>query len=386
MLTAAAAAVSDPDRIARFSPQAAVLAREIRATLPLAAPDAAANDEPAQAAVPVEAATVARKDFPVVLESLGQVAPYNTVTVKARVDGQVTRIAFKEGQDVTKGEFLAEIDPRPFAAALDQATAKQQQDEANLANAKADLARYSTLAKQSFASQQQVDTQKALVNQDTALVAGDIAAIDAANVQLSFTKITAPLTGRVGFRLIDQGNMASGSQQTGIVVINELQPIAVTFTAPEERVGEINALMRSGDVKVVVKSTDGKPLASGVLEVVNNQIDAATGTVQLKARFANSDNHLWPGLAVLVDLTLGVDKQAIVVPTDAVKHGAKGLYVYVIDENDKAQPRPVQIKYQNMQEAAIASGLNAGDKLVTAGQSRLRPGQLVAIRPADSRS
>jgi multidrug efflux system membrane fusion protein len=355
--------------------------------MPLLAAEAPqAGPESAPAAVPVEVQTVARKDFPLVLESLGQVAPYNAVTVKARVDGQVTRIAFKEGQNVKQGDLLAEIDPRPFQAALTQAQAKKQQDEATLANAKLDLARYSTLAKQSFASQQQLDTQKALVNQDTALVAADAAALDAANVQLGYTHITAPLSGRVGFRLIDQGNMVAASQQTGIVVIDQLQPISVNFTAPEERIGEINALMKSGAAKVEVKSTDGHPIAAGELEVVDNQIDVATGTVKLKARFANDDGKLWPGLAVIADLSLGAGRNVVVVPTAAVKHGQSGLYVYVVDAENKAQIRPVTILHQNEQETAIATGLKEGEKLVTAGQALLHPGALVAAQTAAARS
>ncbi len=389
-LGAVAYAVYAPDRVEQISPRAAELARTARAFLPLPAQQASASTPPQAAAAPpatpVQAQVVERKDFPVVLESLGQAAPYNTVTVKARIDGQIDKIAFKEGQIVHQGDLIAEIDPRPFQAALDQALAKKQQDAANLANAQRDLDRYATLAKQSFASQQQLDTQKALVNSDIALIAADDAAIDSAKVQLGYTKIFAPLTGRVGYRLVDQGNMVAASQQTGIVVINQLQPISVTFTAPEEQVGEINALLKTGDAKVGVKSTDGKALATGVLEVVDNQIDATTGTVKLKARFANEDDKLWPGLAVIVDLALGVDKQAVVAPTPAVQHSVNGLFVYVIGNDNKVTPRPVKIAHQNTEETAIASGLQAGEKIVTEGQSRLRPGARVAVEAAAPRS
>jgi multidrug efflux system membrane fusion protein len=386
---AAAYGVYAPDQVEGVSPQAAQLARDIRARLPIPqkTEQAQAPSAPAApAAVPVEAATADAKNFPIVLESLGQVVAYQTVTVKARVDGQINKIAFKEGQVVHQGDLLAEIDPRPYQAALDQAQAKKEQDEANLANAERDLDRYSTLAKQSFASQQQLDTQKALVNSDTALVAADQAAIDSASVQLGYTKIYAPLTGKVGFRLVDQGNLVQASAQTGIVVINELQPIAVTFTVPEENVGEINQLMRQGAPKVDVKSTDGKALSSGVLEVVNNTIDLATGTVTLKARFANEDDKLWPGLSVLVDLSLGVDRQAVVVPTAAVQHGVNGLFVYVIGEDNKVTPRAVKIAHQNTLEAAISTGLKAGEKIVVNGQSRLKPGALVQAQSPAARS
>ena len=244
---AAAYAIYAPDQIQSYSPQAADLARAARAHLPLpgANPPQQAQAQPdAPPATPVDATAAVAKDFPVLLESLGQVAAYQSVTVKVRVDGEITKIGFKEGQMVKQGDLIAEIDPRPFQAALEQAEAKKSQDDATLANAKRDLERYSTLAKQSFASAQQLDTQKALVNSNTALVAADQAAIDAANVQLGYTKIYAPLTGRIGYRLVDQGNMVQASQQTGIAVINQLQPISVNFTAPEASVGEINALMK----------------------------------------------------------------------------------------------------------------------------------------------
>jgi multidrug efflux system membrane fusion protein len=388
---AAGYAVYAPDQADKVSTEVGVWARKARVALKLPAdPASAAKPEsaaaPAPAAAPVEALVVPRKDFPVVLESLGQVVPYNTVTVKARVDGQVMKIGFTEGQMVHQGDTLAEIDPRPFQAALDQAKAKKQADESTLANAKLDQARYSTLAKQSFATQQQLDTQVSTVNTLTAQIAGDAAAIDAAAVQLSYCHITAPITGRVGFRLVDQGNLVQASAQTGIVVINQLQPISATFTAPEEMVGEINGLMKSGTVPIEVKTTDGKKLASGLLEVVNNTIDVATGTVNLKAKFENTDNALWPGLAVIVDVALGTDKNVPVIPTATIQHSQKGLYVYVVGDDMTVQPRPIQVLHQNMKEAAIAEGLNGGEKIVTNGQALLRPGSKVAIQTAGNGS
>jgi multidrug efflux system membrane fusion protein len=393
----AAYGVYAPDQVERVSPQAAAYARMARVELVkaklLLPPEPAKTSQadqaqaaPAPSAAPVQAEAVVRKDFPVLLEALGQVQAYNTVTVKARVDGQITKIAFNEGQIVHEGDLLAEIDARPFQAALDQAKAKKQQDEATVANANLDLSRYSTLVKQSFASQQQVDTQNALVNQLTAQIAADAAAIDAAKVQLGYTHITAPLTGKVGYRLVDQGNMVAASQQTGIVVIAELQPISVTFTAPEEQVGEINELMRKGQAKVAVKSTDGAMLSTGALEVVDNQIDAATGTVKLKAKFENADQKLWPGLAVIADLTLGTDKDALVVPTSAVQHGSKGLFVYVVGDDNHVAARPIKIAHQNAQEAAIGEGLTDGERIVTEGQGLLRPGALVSVEAAQKRS
>ncbi len=391
LLASAAAgyAVYAPDQADRVWPQAGAWARQARVALKLPA-DAhkteAAAPAPAPPPTPVEAMTVPRKDFAVVLESLGQVAPYNTVTVRARVDGQVTKIGFTEGQMVKPGDLLAEIDPRPLQAALDQAKAKKQADEATFTNAKLDQARYATLAKQSYATQQQLDTQNSTVSQLNGQIGADTAAVEAATVQLGYTKITAPLSGRVGFRLVDQGNLVAASQQTGIVVINQLQPISATFTAPQERVGEINGLLKAGLVPIKVKTTDGKDLATGVLDVVDNAIDVATGTFKLKAKFENADDALWPGLSVIVDIALGTDKNVPVIPTAVIQHSQKGLFVYVIGDDMIVQPRPVKVRHQNMLETAIAEGLEGGEKIVTNGQALLRPGAKVAITAAESRS
>ncbi|MFZ0205328.1 MAG: efflux RND transporter periplasmic adaptor subunit, partial [Roseiarcus sp.] len=311
-----------PETAEKWAPALGVYARRAHDMLPSSAPRPADPSPPAQTQGPapilVSVAPVKRADFPVVLESLGQVQAYNTVTVRARVDGQVVKIAFKEGQNVNEGDLLAEIDPRPFQAALDQAKAKKTQDAANLVNARLDLQRYSTLAKQSYATQQQLDTQDALVNQLIAQIAADVAARDAAQVQLDYTKIRAPISGRAGFRLIDEGNMVAASQQTGIVVIAQIHPIAVIFTAPEDDVGRINAILASGEPKVTVKNTDGVTLATGKLTITDNQVDTPTGTLTLNAEFENKDNALWPGLAVTTGLTVGVDKDPLLVPPASV--------------------------------------------------------------------
>jgi membrane fusion protein, multidrug efflux system len=331
------------------------------------------------APIAVSITPVRRADFPLILESLGQVQADNTVIVRARVDGQIVKIGFDEGQMVKQGDLLAQIDPRPFQATLDQATAKKAQDEANLANAKLDQARYATLAKQSFATQQQLDTQNSLVNQLTASIAADAATIDAAKVQLDYTTIRAPISGRVGFRLIDEGNLVSAAQQTGIVSIAQLQPIAVVFTEPQENVDRINQELGQGGLEVTVMSAGGKKLAAGKLTVSDNQVDLATGTIRLKAEFENKDNALWPGLAVTTGLQVGVDKNVLVIPADAVQHGQGNLFVYVIDDQNRAALRQVTVAHQNTQTAVISDGLKEGENVVTSGEFLLQPGAQVAI-------
>jgi membrane fusion protein, multidrug efflux system len=382
-----------PETAEKLAPAAGAYARKLHDLLPAAVRSgetktAAAAPEPQPPKGPppplVSVAEARRADYPVYLESLGQAQAYNTVTVRTRVDGQVMKIAFVEGQIVRAGDLLAQIDPRPFQATLDQAKAKKSQDEANLANAKLDQQRYSTLAKQSFATQQQLDTQNALVAQLTAAIAADSATIDAAEVQLAYTTIRAPITGRTGFRLIDEGNMVAATQQTGIVTIAQLQPIAVIFTAPEGDVTKINATLAAGaPLQVLARDSSGeKTLASGHLLLADNQVDVATGTIRLKAEFANEDNALWPGLAVSTRLTIGEVKDAVTVPTVAVQHGPNGLFVYVIDDKNRAAMRPVTVTHQNTEIAVVDKGVSAGDRVVTVGQYVLQPGTLVAIDTA----
>ena len=280
---------------------------------------------------------------------------------------------------VNKGDLLAQIDPRPFQAALDQAVAKKAQDEANLANAKLDLTRYATLAKQDFATKQQLDTQNALVLQLTASLAADAAAIDAARTQLDYTTIRAPISGRAGFRLIDEGNLVNAGQQTGIVSIAQLQPIAVIFAEPQEYVTRINEKLAAGSPEVTVMDAEGHKLAAGRLSISDNQVDLATGTIRLKAEFENKDNTLWPGLAVTTGLQLGVDKNALIVPTEVVQHGQNGLYVFVVDDQNRAQVRQVKIASQNTTTTVISDGLKEGDRVVTSGQFLLQPGSIVSV-------
>jgi len=388
LAAAAAYGVYAPEVAERWAPPIGGYARQLHARLWTApAQTAAASSGSAApsrqsggpAPIMVSVTPVKREDFPVVLEGLGQVQAYNTVLVRARVDGQITKIAFKEGQLVKEGDLLAQIDSRPFQAALDQAVAKKSQDEANLANAKLDLTRYATLAKKSFATQQQLDTQNSLVNQLTASIAADTAAVDAARVQLNYTTILAPISGRVGFRLIDEGNLVNAGQQTGIVSIAQLQPISVVFTEPQEYVDRINQELARGAPEVTVMNSDGAKLATGKLTISDNQVDVATGTIRLKAEFENRDNELWPGLAVTTALRLGVDRDALVVPADAVQHGQDGLFVFVVDDQNRAAVRPVKVARQNTTTALVSDGLKEGERVVTTGQFLLQPGAIVAI-------
>ena len=381
---AAVFAAYAPDTVEKLSPAAGRYAHELH---DMAAggskerPPAAATAQ-AQGPAPalVSVAVAKRADYPLYLDSLGQAQAFNTVTVRTRVDGQVMKIAFTEGQMVNQGDLLAQIDPRPFQAALDQAKAKKVQDEANLANAKLDQQRYATLARQSFATQQQLDTQNALVAQLTAQIAADVASIEAAQVQLDYTTIRAPLAGRTGFRLVDEGNIVAAAQQNGIVTIAQLEPISVVFTEPEQEVTQLNQLLTAGAPELEAKTSDGSQvLGVGKLVLTDNQVDTATGSIRLKGEFANKDHKLWPGLAVATRVTAGVVKNALVVPTEAVQHGPSGLFVYVVDDQDRAALRPVVVTHQNLDTTVIDKGLNEGDKVVSVGAYVLQPGSRVTI-------
>jgi multidrug efflux system membrane fusion protein len=381
---AAAYGVYAPEAADRWVPAASGLAHQLHARIwapPSQTASASAQQAQPSGPVPivVTVTPVKRADFPIVLQSIGQVQAYNTVLVRARVDGQIVKIAFNEGQMVKQGDLLAQIDARPFQAALDQAVAKKTQDEANIANAKLDLARYATLAKQDFATKQQLDTQNALVLQLTASIAADAAAIDAAKTQLDYTTIRAPISGRAGFRLIDEGNLVNAGQQTGIVSIAQLQPIAVIFAEPQEYVTRINQELASGSPEVTVTDADGRKLAIGRLSISDNQVDLPTGTIRLKAEFDNKDNALWPGLAVTTGLLLGVEKDVLIVPADVVQHGEHGLYVFVVDDQNRAQVRQVKVAHQDTTRAVISDGLKEGDRVVTSGQFLLQPRSLVSI-------
>ena len=336
-----------------------------------------------RAGVPVTIASVEKADFPVYLEGLGTVQGFNTVVVRTRVDGQIDNIAFKEGQLVNKGDLLAQIDPRPFQAALDQAKAKKDQDEANLANAKLDLQRYTKLGE--FATRQQTDTQRSTVQQVTAQIEADAAAIANAQTQLDYTTIRAPIAGVTGFRQVDQGNIVNAATQTGLVTIAQIEPIAVIFTAPEEKLPAIKDALASHSPQVIALSTDGKKvLSEGTLSLINNQVDTTSGTIRLKAVFNNSDHVLWPGQSVSTRLLVNTLKDAVVIPDDAVQHGINGLYVFAVDQNNKAELQQVSIGASTNGRTVIEKGLTPGQKVIVSGQYRIQPGSVVTTTVSDS--
>ncbi|WLB51982.1 efflux RND transporter periplasmic adaptor subunit [Bradyrhizobium japonicum] len=346
---------------------------------------AAAQSAASQAAakIPVSSFVVKKADFPVRAYGLGVVSPFKTVTVKSRVDGQITKVFFKQGQMVKEGDPLLEIDQRPFTAALEQAVAKKAQDEANLRNDRLNLERFQKLAKKQFETQQNLDTQQALVDQMTAQVKGDQAAIDNAQTNLGYTSIKAPISGRTGFRLVDPGNIVHAADTTGIVTIAQLQPIAVQFTEPEEQLQAIDKAFDAGEVPVEALTSDGtRTLSQGRLVVMDNSVNQATGTISLKARFDNKDNALWPGLSVTTRMLIDTRKDVVVVPQDGVQHGPSGLFAYVIGDNGKVSARPIKVSQSGDANAVVSEGLNVGDRIVVAGQSRLFDGALVEEAPA----
>jgi len=334
-------------------------------------------------AVPVTVAEVSKSDFPVYLSGLGTVQGFNTVVVRTRVDGQIDKIAFQEGQIVQQGDLLAEIDPRSFQATLDQAKAKKTQDEANLANANLDLQRYTKLGE--FATRQQTDTQRSTVAQLTAQIAADDAAIANAQTQLGYTAVKAPITGVAGLRQVDVGNIVNASSQTGIVTIAQIEPIAAIFTAPESQLPYINEAQARKPLKVMALATDGrKTLAEGQLSVVNNQVDTTSGTIRLKAVFDNKEHTLWPGQSIATRLLVSTLKDAIVVPDEAVQHGPNGLYAYAVNQDNKAELRTIKVAQSVDGRSVIESGLSPGERVVTAGQYRLQPGSLVSTAVAST--
>lgn len=326
--------------------------------------------------VPVVAAAALRKDVPIFLEGVGTARARNSVTVKPQVDGKILSINFREGQDVKKGDLLAKIDPVTYQALLDQALARRALDEAQLNNARRDLERYSKLNSAAVA-EKTVDTQRALVAQLTAQLQSDDAAIANARAILGYTDVVAPIDGRTGIRLVDQGNLVR-SGDAGLVTITEVKPISVIFTLPQQELPRINAALAAGPVMVEATDSDaGKVLDTGKLQVVDNQVDQTTGTVRLKAELPNASLQLWPGQFVNVKVLVDTLKQVVVVPVPAIQRGPSGTYVFAIEDGRTAM-RLVTVAQQTDQEAVLTKGLEAGQQVVTNGFARLRDGSRVS--------
>jgi len=344
----------------------------------------AARNRNANQPIPVLIATAEQKDVPIYLDALGTVQASNTVTIKPMVDGPLLAINFAEGQVVKKGDVLAQIDPRTYQAALDQANGKKAQDEAQLANARLDLARYTKLAANNYSSGQQADTAKAQVAQLEAQVKQDQAQIDTARTQLGYTTIVSPLDARTGIRQVDAGNIVHASDATGLVVLTQLQPISVLFTLPQQSLAPVANAMRQGAAKVLAyaQGAAGSPagiLDTGTLSVLDNQVDATTGTIKMKATFPNADSKLWPGGFVGVKLQVDTAKNAIVVPPAAVQRGPRNAYVFVVNADNSVVQRNVTVGHEDAQASIITDGVKAGDKVVIDGASRLSANSKVTI-------
>jgi multidrug efflux system membrane fusion protein len=334
----------------------------------------------AEGPVAVTVAPVRITDVPVTIDAVGTVQALNTVTIRTQVDGRLVKLAFKEGQDVQKDDVLALIDPTVYQAQYDQAVAKKSQDEANYANAKVDLSRYQKLAANNYGSQQQSATQKAQVAQLEAQIRADQGAIDNAKALLDYTTIRSPIAGRTGIRLVDEGNILHASDQTGIVVVTQLKPIFVVFTAPQQTLPVIQKAQAAAPAKSVALAPDNvTALDTGVVSVIDNQIDQTTGTVKIKAVFDNQSLKLWPGQFVNVRLTVDVIRQATVVPSAAVQRGPNGAFVYVVNDDETISFKTVSLGRQDEFQAVVTSGLDVGAKVVTSGFTRLSDGASVHV-------
>jgi membrane fusion protein, multidrug efflux system len=333
-------------------------------------------------AIPVGTAAATQRDVPVYLTGLGSVTAFNTVSVKSRVDGQLVQVNFREGQQVNKGDLLAVIDPRPFEVQLAQAQAQLYRDQASLRDAQLNYQRFKDLLQESGAmSQQQVDTQKAAADQLEGTVRADQAQIDNAKLQLTYCHITSPVSGRIGLRLVDVGNIVHATDQNPMLVITQVQPISVIFTLPEDSLPTVARHMRQGNLLVAAYSRDDQTkLATGKLQSIDNQIDQQTGTGRLKAVFDNKDAALWPNQFVNVRLLLDVQKNAIVIPSPAVQRGPQGSFVYVVKSDKTVEARPVTVAMTESNQSAISHGLQPGDLVVIDGQDKLQNGAKVETR------
>jgi multidrug efflux system membrane fusion protein len=334
--------------------------------------------------VPVLVATATNADVPVYLDAVGTTRALNTVTVRPQVDGKLLSVAFKEGQDVKKGDILARIDPTTFQAQFDQAVAKKAQDQALLTNAQNDLARYEQLAATNAVNRQQLDTQKSLVAQLTAQVQSDQAAIESAQATLSYANVKAPIDGRTGLRQVDEGNIVHASDSTGIVTITQLKPISIQFNLPQQYLSQVNNAFAKEPLAVdALRSDNDAVIDSGKLTVVDNLVDASTGTVKLKADFPNANLQLWPGQFANVRLLIDTLKQVVVIPTGAVQRGPTGTFVYVVKDDNTASIRPIVVQKQDETQTVIKSGVTPPERVVTTGFARLTDGAKVSVSTGD---
>jgi multidrug efflux system membrane fusion protein len=337
---------------------------------------------PAPPSVPVTVTEAAKADVPIYYDALGTVSALNTVAIRAQVTGQIVAVNFRQGQDVKQGDVLAQIDPAPFKAALDQAIAKKSEDEAQLIDAEKDLARFKALVLKNAETLQDVDTQQAKVDTTKATIEADQAAIEAAQTQLNFATIIAPIGGVVGFRQVDIGNIIHTNDIGPLTVLTQIKPCTVIFTLPQADLSSVREAMLQGAVSVLAFDQDNKQqLAKGRLLLINNQIDQTTSTIQLKAEFPNEDEQLWPGEFVHIRILITTRKDAVTIPAVSLQRGPDGFYVWVIKPDNTAEQRPIEAQTVSEDLAIARNGLNVGEKVVVDGQSRLDVGTHVAIRP-----
>ena len=337
---------------------------------------------PPREAVPVQIATAARREMAVEVAAIGHVESVATVAVKAQVGGQITRVAFREGQDVSKDSLLLTIDPRPFEAALAQVKANLERDQATARSAQEDVKRYAELVAKDYVTHQQYDQAKAGADAAEATVRADMAAFENARLQLDYCSVRSPINGRTGSLLVQIGNVVKANDDRTLVQINQIQPILVSFAVPETNFGEITRRSLAGKLAVLATPQDGGAPARGELTFMDNAVNASTGTIQLKATFSNADKRLWPGQFISVVLNLAVEPDAIVVPSQAVQTGQSGQFVFVVKEDLTVESRPITVNRVSGRLAVVAKGLSAGERVVTDGQLRLAPGAKVEIKPS----
>lgn len=351
----------------------------VRAKRIAAEPAAAAASAAAERPVPVLVADVTRTDVPIVLEGLGTVTPLQSVSVQSQVDGPLVSVGFREGQTVKKGDLLAQIDPRPFVIKVHQAEATLAKDQAQLKNAESTLKRNEALVQNGLQTQQQLDDQRALVAASAAGLKADQTAVESARLQLDYARITSPIDGVTGVRLVDPGNVVRAQTST-LVVVTQLDPMGVVFTLPQDELPRVSAALARGPLKVDAVARDGgKKLAEGELLLVDNQVNATTGTIKLKATFPNAEKLLWPNAFVKARLAVSVEKDSLVVPDTVVQRGPDGPFAYVVD-GDRAVVRPIEVVAVQAGQAIVKKGLTAGEKVVVDGQSQLKPGGKIVVR------